>query len=209
MSGKPRVATNGARRRAAAWPAIGLGLFVALAPVGGALAVRIGGPFVLVDQHGAARTDADFRGSYLLIYFGFTNCPDSCPTALAKITGALDALAESDAAEAGRVVPTFVSVDPARDTPEVPRGYAEQFGPRLVALTGTPRALAEVGRAYGVFAAKVPTGDAGGYVMDHTSFLYLIGPDGWYVEHFENDVSVDELVGALRRSVVGSSAGGS
>ena len=170
---------------------------------------EIGGPFELVDQHGATRTDADFRGSYLLIYFGFTHCPDTCPTALSKVTGALEALAELDAAKARRVVPMFISVDPERDTPAVLRGYAEQFDPRLVALTGTPRELARLGRAYGVHSAVVPTAEHGGYVMDHTSFLYLIGPDGKYVRHFESDVSVDDLVAALRQSVVGPAVGGS
>ena len=160
-------------------------------------------------RHGATRTDADFRGSYLLIYFGFTHCPDTCPTALSKVTGALEALAELDAARARRVVPMFISVDPERDTPAVLRGYAEQFDPRLVALTGTPRELARLGRAYGVHSAVVPTAEHGGYVMDHTSFLYLIGPDGKYVRHFESDVSVDDLVAALRQSVVGPAVGGS
>ena len=118
------------------------------------------------------------------------------------MTDALEELAGRSPGKAARVVPMFISVDPKRDTPEMLRGYAEQFDPRLVALTGTPRALAKVGRAYGVFSAMVPTGEPGGYVMDHTSFLYLIGPDGKYVQHFESDVSVDDLVGALIRTVV-------
>ena len=197
------------RRIAAAWPTFGLGVLLALAPAGGGTAVEIGGHFELVDQNGATRTDADFRGSYLLVYFGFTHCPDTCPTALSKATGALEALAELDAARARRVVPMFISVDPERDTPAVLRGYAEQFDPRLVALTGTPRELTRLGRAYGVHSAVVPTAEHGGYVMDHTSFLYLIGPDGKYVRHFESDVSVDDLVAALRQSVVGPAVGGS
>lgn len=195
-------------RRAATWPMIVLGLLVGLMPQAGGAAVRIGGPFELVDQHGTARSDADFRGSYLLIYFGFTYCPDLCPTTLLKMATALQELAARSPARAERVVPVFVTVDPERDTPEVLRGYAEQFDPRLVALTGTRRALADLGRVYGVFAAKVPTGEPGAYVMDHTSFLYLMGPDGKYVRHFESDVSADDLAGALRQSVVGPAAGG-
>jgi cytochrome oxidase Cu insertion factor (SCO1/SenC/PrrC family) len=188
---------------------LALGALAALTSVGHAAAVQIGGPFELVDQHGATRTDADFRGSYLLIHFGFTYCPDFCPTTLLKMADALEELAVLSPAKAERVVPTFISVDPERDTPETLRGYAEQFNPRLVALTGTPKALAKVGRRYGVFSAKVPTGEPGGYVVDHTSFLYLIGPDGKYVQHFESNVSVDDLVGALERSVVAPAAGGS
>jgi protein SCO1/2 len=185
---------------------IGLGALLALMPAGSGAEVRIGGPFELIDQHGRARSDADFRGSYMLVYFGFTHCPDTCPTALSTMIGALDGL---DPAKADRVVPVFISIDPARDTPDLLRGYAEQFDPDLVALTGTPRALADVGRSYGVFAAKVPTGEPGAYLMDHTGFVYLIGPDGNYIRHFESDVGVDQLAGALEQSVLAPVPSGS
>jgi protein SCO1/2 len=194
---------------AALWRRLAFSSLIALASVGGTAAVQIGGPFALVDQHGATRTDKDFRGSYLLIYFGFTHCPDTCPTALSKMTGALEALAELDAAKAGQVVPIFISVDPERDTPAVLRGYVEQFDRRLVGLTGTRRELDKLGRAYGVFSAVVPTKEPAVYVMDHTSFLYLIGPDGKYVQYFESDISVDDLVAALNQSVIGQAASGS
>lgn len=196
-------------RRALAWVTVGLGLLIALTPVGTGAAVRIGGPFELIDQHGAARTDADFRGSYMLIYFGFTNCPDLCPTTLLKMTDAIEEVAVLSPVKSARVVPLLISVDPERDTPEVLREYAAQFDPRLVALTGTPRALADVGRTYGVFSAKVPTEEPGEYVVDHTSFVYLMGPDGKYIEHFESDVGVGDLVAALKQSTVGPSTGGS
>jgi cytochrome oxidase Cu insertion factor (SCO1/SenC/PrrC family) len=190
----------GGQRRRSGWRAIGLALLVALAPSSTG-ALSIGGPFELVDQHGATRTDKEFRGSYMLMYFGFTHCPDTCPTTLLKITNALERLAELNAAKAERVVPVFVSVDRERDTPRALRGYAEHFHPRLVALTGAPRELEELGRAYGVFFAKVPTGPPGEYLMDHTGFVYLIGPDGKYLEHFESDASVGDLVDALQRHV--------
>ena len=188
--------------------AIGLALLAALAPVGTG-AVSIGGPFELVDQDGATRTDADFRGAYMLMYFGFTYCPDTCPTALLKITHTLEELAALAPSKAERVVPVFISVDPERDTPEALRSYAENFHPRLVALTGPPRELEKLGRAYGVFFAKVPTGEPGEYLMDHTGFVYLIGPDGKYVEHFESDASVGRLVEALQRHVLEAEVGGS
>jgi protein SCO1/2 len=181
--------------------AIGLALLLAVA-LPGVGAVSIGGPFELVDQHGATRTDQDFRGRYMLMYFGFTHCPDTCPTALLKMTGALEALAELDPVKAERVVPIFVSVDPERDTPEMLRSYAQSFHARLVALTGTPRQLEELGRTYGVFFAKVPTGAPGEYLMDHTGFVYLFGPDGDYLEHFESDASMDDLLDALQRQVL-------
>lgn len=180
---------------------LALALLLALAPLG-VHAITIGGPFKLVDQNGAIRTDRDFLGAYMLIYFGYTYCPDTCPTALLKITNALEQLAELAPAKADRVVPVFISVDPERDTPDVLRSYALNFYPRLVALTGAPRELERLGRVYGVFFAKVATGEPGQYLMDHTSFIYLIGPDGKYIEHFESDVSVAELVAALRRDVV-------
>jgi cytochrome oxidase Cu insertion factor (SCO1/SenC/PrrC family) len=190
------------------WCAIGLALAVALAPTSIG-AVSIGGPFELVDQHGATRTDEDFRGSYMLTYFGFTYCPDTCPTALLKITDALEELVRRDVPKAERIVPVFISVDPERDTPEVLRGYAAHFHPRLVALTGTQTELERLGRAYGVFFAKVPMGGPGEYLMDHTGFVYLIGPDGKYLEHFESDASVADLVDALQRHVLPTEVGGS
>jgi cytochrome oxidase Cu insertion factor (SCO1/SenC/PrrC family) len=171
--------------------------------------VSIGAPFELVDQHGTTRTDKEFRGSYMLMYFGFTHCPDTRPTSLLKITNALEGLAEVDAAKAERVVPIFISVDPERDSPGALRSYAEHFHPRLVALTGALRELEELGRAYGVFFAKVPMGPRGEYLMDHTGFVYLIGPDGKYLEHFESDASVGELVDALQRHVLMAEFGGS
>jgi len=198
----------GELRRRSGWRAIGLALLVALvAPSAGA--VSIGGPFELVDQYGAARTEKDFHGAYMLMHFGFTYCPDTCPTALLKITNALEDLAARSPVAAEQVVPVFISVDPERDTPEALRSYAENFHPRLVALTGRPRELEKLGRAYGVFFAKVPTGQPGKYLMDHTGFVYLMGPDGEYLEHFESDVSVGDLVDALQRHVLAAKVGGS
>jgi protein SCO1/2 len=207
LTGARRRRRGGLRLRSG-WRAIGLALLVALAPPSTA-AVSIGGPFELVDQHGVTRSDEDFRGRYMLMYFGFTHCPDTCPTALLKITHALEELAELDAAKAERVVPMFISVDPERDTPEALRSYAENFHPRLVALTGTRRQLEELGRVYGVFFAKVPTGPPGEYLMDHTGFVYLIGPGGNYLEYFESDASIDDLLDALRRHVVAAELSGS
>lgn len=162
-------------------------------------AATIGGPFSLVDQHGVTRTDADFRGQLVLLYFGYTYCPDLCPTTLLKIAAAVDEVAAEAPSASERVVPVLITVDPQRDTPEVLRDYSAHFHPRLVALGGTPDAVAEVGRAYGVFAAPVLAGDAAPYLVDHTSFIYLLGPDGRYREHFEADVTTEELVDALRR----------
>ena len=137
--------------------AIGLALLTALAPVGTG-AVSIGGPFELMDQDGATRTDADFRGAYMLMYFGFTYCPDTCPTALMKITHTLEELAALAPSKAERVVPVFISVDPERDTPEALRSYAENFHPRLVALTGLEGARDLLDRLRLVAGGDVPGG---------------------------------------------------
>jgi cytochrome oxidase Cu insertion factor (SCO1/SenC/PrrC family) len=187
---------------------LGVALLLALVPAA-TNAVNIGGPFELVDQHGQMRTDEAFRGAYMLIYFGFTSCPDTCPTALLRISQALEEFRAQAPARAERVVPVFISVDPERDTPGVLKGYARHFHPRLVALTGPHEELDRLGRNYGVFFAKVPTGEPGSYLMDHTSFVYLIGPDGEYIEHLEGDASIDDLVAALRRHVMVTGRGNS
>ncbi len=136
--------------------------------------VPLGGPFSLTDQNGKTRTDAEFRGKVMLIYFGYTNCPDTCPETLTEITKALDDLGST----AAEVEPIFITVDPARDTSEQMKAYAANFSPRLIALTGTPAQLAAVEREFHVYAKKEPGGSVGGYLMDHSAYIYLMGRDG-------------------------------
>ncbi len=163
----------------------------------------VGGPFTLTDQHGETRRAADFAGRYMLIYFGFTYCPDVCPTALVAMTQALDRVAETAPARAERIVPIFVSVDPERDRPEVLASYAEHFHPRLVALTGSAEAVSKAADAYRVYYRKVEDPSASDYLIDHTSIIYLMGPDGEYVTHFSHGTSVEDMVAGLRRHVEG------
>jgi protein SCO1/2 len=158
--------------------------------------VEIGGPFTLTDQHGHLRTDRDFRGSYMLIYFGYSFCPDVCPAALLKMTDALAKLEKQEPLKAQKIVPVFITVDPERDTPQHLKDYAAHFSPRLVALSGDADALRAVAYPYGVFFAKVPV-QGGSYLMDHTGFIYLMGPDGRYITHFEDDVGAFELFSEL------------
>jgi protein SCO1/2 len=160
----------------------------------------LGGPFELTDQNGVRRTDADFHGFYPLIYFGFTHCPDLCPTTLSLMGRALDALAEKAPAKAARIVPIFITVDPERDTVDLLHDYVASFHPRLVGLTGTPAQVDHVARNYGAFYAPVPIG-GGDYLMDHSGFILLMGPEGDYVTHFDSDVTQDELVEALAQHV--------
>ena len=153
----------------------------------------IGGPFHLVDQNGQARSDADFHGQYLLVFFGYTNCPDVCPTTLQTITTAMDKLG-SDAA---KVTPIFITVDPERDTPAVMKAYAANFTPRLVALSGTPDAIAAAAKVYRIYYKKA--GEGADYSMDHTALVYLMGPDGNYLAHFSNEATADDIVKDLHQ----------
>jgi cytochrome oxidase Cu insertion factor (SCO1/SenC/PrrC family) len=135
----------------------------------------IGGPFALTDHHGRPVTDESFRGQYLLVYFGYGFCPDVCPTELSNMAAALDILGP----KADKVVPVFITVDPERDTPEFLADYVVNFHPRLIGLTGTTETIAAVAKAYKVYYAKSrKSANSEDYLMDHTSFVYLMGPDG-------------------------------
>ena len=175
-----------------------IGALVGYPPAGaGAIvppAVQIGGPFHLVDQNGTAVTDADYRGRWMLMYFGYTFCPDVCPTELQTIAGSLDKLG----AEADKVAPLFITVDPARDTPAVLAKYVALFGHRIVGLTGTPDEIAAAARAFRVYYAKAPVGGAATYLMDHSSFVYLLDPKGRLAALFNQDTSADDLAAGIR-----------
>jgi len=158
----------------------------------------IGGPFTLVDQHGQPRGDGDFRGRFMLIYFGYTYCPDFCPTSLKTMTAALDLVAQSDGALARRVVPLFITVDPERDTVEALAAYAPHFHESLVALTGTPAQVAAAAAAYRVYYAKVEDAGASDYLVDHSTFIFLMDPEGRYVTHFPPGVSPEAIAETLK-----------
>jgi protein SCO1/2 len=159
-----------------------LGLALAACSPGGGKppleGAAIGGPFTLTDQDGRTVTERTYAGRYRIMYFGFTHCPDVCPTDLAVIGQALRRFEKSDPARAARVAPLFVSVDPERDRPAVLKEYVAAFHPRLVGLTGTARQLADLGRRYGIYYGKEPTGSGGGYNVNHTRLALLFGPKG-------------------------------
>ncbi len=142
-------------------------------PLAGA---RIGGPFTLIDQNGKTVTDAAFAGKYRIVYFGYTYCPDVCPTDLTKIGAALRTLDKQAPRTAQKIVPLFITVDPERDTPAQLKQYVGNFHHRLVGLTGKPQAIAQVAKTYAVAYMKQPT--PSGYLMGHTEVAYLMGPDG-------------------------------
>ena len=149
----------------------------------------IGGPFELIDHTGARRTDADYRGKLALLYFGYTYCPDVCPTDLQAMASALDLL--GDAARA--VQPLFITIDPERDTAEHLANYVSLFHPRLVGLTGGADAVRQAARAYKVHYAKVVLPDSPDYAMDHSAFIYLVNADGQYLGFFPPGTSPERM----------------
>ena len=137
----------------------------------------MGGPFTLTDQNGHRVSESDFAGKYRLIYFGYTFCPDVCPVDMQVIGAGLRRFEAEDAARAARVQPIFISVDPARDTPDVLRRFVAAFHPRLLGLTGSEAEIAQVAREYRIFYQRGEA-SAGGYMVNHTRMAVLYGPDG-------------------------------
>lgn len=189
------------------WPLLVLLVLVALVPVADYLIQlqrsegrippgaegRISGRFELVDQHGRAVTEADFADRHKLVFFGFTHCPDVCPTTLARMSVVLRLLGPA----AARLHPLFITVDPERDTPERLREYAKSFDPRIVYLTGTPQQVAAVLDSWWVTRAKIAAGE-GDYSMEHSAVLYLLNPVGEVIASYRWDLSEADLVGDLK-----------
>ncbi len=158
----------------------------------------VGGPFSLVNQDGRRVTEKDFLGRYMLVFFGYTYCPDVCPTELQVMSAALDQMGP----EADRIQPVFVSIDPARDTPEVLKAYVGNFNPRLIGLTGTPEEVATIAKAYRAYYAKAGNaGAATDYLMDHSSIIYLMGPDGRFVKHMPYTTDAAKLATELKETL--------
>jgi cytochrome oxidase Cu insertion factor (SCO1/SenC/PrrC family) len=183
---------------------VGSATWFALAPASRSMAggeALVGGPFTMTDQHGAQVTEQDFAGRHMLIYFGYTYCPDFCPMSLASMTQALDLLPPE---QAEQVVPIFITVDPERDTVAQLAEYAPLFHPRLVALTGSPEATKAAAQAYRVYFAKAGDQDSDAYLMDHSTFIYLMGPDGRYVRHFAHNAAPEEIAAAIEAAIAAS-----
>jgi protein SCO1 len=189
------------------WPILFLTLSLALAacsdrsekpPLEGA---TIGGPFTLTNQDGRQVTERDFVGKYRLIYFGFTHCPDVCPLDLAVVGQALRRFEKSDPARAARVAPIFVTVDPERDTPAVLKEYVSAFHPRLIGLTGTQKQVADMIKRYGAYGARGDSTQGGGYNVNHSRVLELIGPDGKPIALLPYEKGAEALADELDRWV--------
>ena len=180
---------------------LGAGAFLALdmrgnprGAGGTVLANAIGGPFQLTDQNGKMVTDADLKGKWSLIYFGYTHCPDACPTALNDISIALEELG----AKRDEVRPVFITVDPERDTSEALKSYVTSFDAPILALTGTTDQVAQAAKAYRVYYAKHP--EAGGdYSMDHSSVIYVMDPQGRFTASFTHESSPEQIAERLKK----------
>jgi cytochrome oxidase Cu insertion factor (SCO1/SenC/PrrC family) len=162
---------------------------------------QVGGPFSLTDQTGRRVTEKNFQGKFMLVFFGYTYCPDVCPTELQVMTQAVEAMGSAGDA----IQPVFITIDPERDTPEVMKTYVENFGPRLTGLTGTAGEIAAAAKAYRVYYKKVENSDANAYLMDHSSIVYLMDRNGRFVKHFTYSTDARALSEALRAAIEGSS----
>lgn len=158
----------------------------------------VGGPFTLTDHAGRKVTDKDFRGHYMLVFFGYTYCPDICPTELQVMSAALDSLG----AKADDIQPIFITFDPQRDTPEVLKQYVTNFHPRLVGLTGTPEEIAVAAKAYRVFYNRLEnTSGPDTYLMDHSTITYLMDKQGKFLKHFSYSTDAAALAQALEKAI--------
>jgi protein SCO1 len=168
--------------------------------------VTIGGPFTLTAPDGTAVTDQTYRGKWLLVYFGYTFCPNTCPMTLNEIASALEKLGP----DAAKLQPLFITVDPQRGTPEVMGEYTQSFDPRIVGLTGNPHQIATVVQEYGAYWVRHRTGPgAEDYVMDHSTYLYVMNPQGKFVRAFDADTPGDRIADTLRELMAQPRDGGS
>ncbi len=155
---------------------------------------NVGGPFELIDQNGRTITDRDFIGKPFIVFFGFTHCPDICPTTLFELSEVLNRLGP----DAEKTAVLFVTVDPERDTPATLKDYLSSFHLRIFGLTGNAEQIAAIEREYRVYAKKVPLKD-GNYTMDHTAVVYLMDKNGRFLAPFNIKRSVDDVAAELRR----------
>jgi protein SCO1 len=156
----------------------------------------IGGPFSLVDTEGRRVTDLDFRGKLMLVFFGYTHCPDVCPTELQTMADVMDKLGP----DAAKVAPIFISVDPQRDTPEALAGYVKNFSPRIAGLTGNLNEVASAAKAYRVYFRKAGDG-SGDYTVDHSTFVYLMDQEGKYLTHFVFNTPPDAIMSVIKKQI--------
>ncbi len=157
----------------------------------------IGGDFTLINQNGETITDKDFRGKFMLVFFGFTNCPEVCPTGLLTITQAMELLGK----DATKIAPVFITVDPKRDTPEQMASYLSNFYPSLTGLTGTPEQVKAVEKVYRVYSSKVVDKTSDEYTMNHSAFVYLMDKNGKFLTHFSHDSETAKMADMIKKYI--------
>ncbi|BFZ23395.1 hypothetical protein BsWGS_26434 [Bradybaena similaris] len=156
---------------------------------------KLGGDWTLTDHHGNRRSSTDFRGQWLLIYFGFTHCPDVCPEELEKIVGVIK---KTDANEKlPKIQPIVITVDPERDTPQALKEYCSEFSPRLLGFTGSPEEIHQATHAYRVYFSAGPKDDDNDYIVDHSIISYLVDPEGQFAEYFGQNKTVDNIYNSI------------
>ena len=178
---------------------LGAGLAVGLFSQAAPPTVQIGGPFTLTDKNGAKFSDTDLRGKPFTVFFGFTHCPEVCPTTLWEMSEALKALGP----DADKLRILFISVDPTRDTPEVLSRYIQSFDERILGLTGTEQEIDAVGKAYRAYWEKVPTED-GDYTMNHTASIFMMDGKGQFVGTIAYEEQADIRLAKLKRLIAAS-----
>lgn len=167
------------------------------APTGKLEGSTIGGPFTLTDQDGRVVTSDSLRDRYRLMYFGFTFCPDICPTDVQKMSQALRLFEQRDPGRAARIQPIIATIDPERDTPAVLKEFVSAFHPRLTGLTGSPAAVAETLSRFGIHASGQQRDGSSAYLMDHSAMIYLMGPEGKPITFFARDSTPDQIASEL------------
>jgi protein SCO1/2 len=164
----------------------------------------IGGPFSLVDTNGKRVTDDDFRGKLMLVFFGYSHCPDVCPTELQTLSTVMEKLGPA----ADKVAAMFISVDPKRDTPQVLAAYMKNFNPRIMGLTGDQNEIASAAKAYRVYHQKVEDSASEDYTVDHSAFVYLMDGEGKYLTHFSFNTEPDSMLAAIKNKIAADKASG-
>ncbi len=192
------------------WLVLGLAVLLAFAigwirhtapPPGNLTGSSLGGAFALIDQDGKPVTDADFKGRYRLMYFGYTFCPDVCPTDVAVLSRGLQAFEKARPDRAAKVQPIFITVDPGRDDPAALKAFVGAFHPRLIGLTGPPAAVAATLKKYGINTKSYSTSDPDNYLVDHFAVFYLFGPDGAPIAFLPHGSTAAEMTAMLETYV--------